>query len=98
MHGLGAHPAYAWLGKLPDGRLVNWLADDGLLPKHVPNVRVMAFNYESRWHRDPIVTRTTVCANQLLKAVDDQRQKVSSPISRCCCAQRPDSVYVVGMF
>lgn len=56
---------------------VNWLADGHLLPAVIPNARIMTFNYESRWHRDAPWQRRSLCANQLLTALDNKRKEVN---------------------
>lgn len=59
-------------------KTVNWLADNDLLPKIVPNARIMTFNYESKWHADAPNQRRSLCAEQLLAALDNQRREVST--------------------
>ena len=57
---------------------VNWLADDDLLPNKIPNARIMTFNYESKWHADAPKQRRSLCAEQLLVALDNKRKEVGT--------------------
>ena len=59
---------------------VNWLADNDLLPKIVPNARIMTFNYESKWHADAPKQRRSLCAEQLLTALDNKRREVRTGV------------------
>ncbi len=59
-------------------RKVNWLADNDLLPKMVPNARIMTFNYESKWHADAPKQRRSLCAEQLLTVLDNKRKEVGT--------------------
>jgi hypothetical protein len=45
IHGLNGHYVNTWTTALEDGSQVNWLRD--LLPKEVPNARIMSFSYNS---------------------------------------------------
>ena len=83
VHGLGANPKWAWVRKVPmevpgEEKKVNWLADNDLLPSKVPNARVMTFNYESKWHTDAPKQRRSLCADQLLTALDNRRKEVKA--------------------
>jgi hypothetical protein len=55
---------------------VNWLADEDLLPAKIPYACIMTFNYESRWHADAPKQRRSLCAEQLLTALDNKRKEV----------------------
>ena len=81
VHGLGAHPAWAWVRKVgAEGtdqyKEVNWLADKDLLPAKIPHARIMTFNYESRWDKDAPKQRRSLCAGQLLTLLDNKRKEV----------------------
>ena|ERR1700694_4318091 len=85
VHGLGANPDWAWARKVNvdsgasgEGRNVNWLADPDLLPAKIPHARIIAFNYESKWHKDAPKQRRSLCADQLLTALDNKRKEVKS--------------------
>lgn len=75
VHGLGANPDWAWIFKDGDLR-VHWLKGEDMLPSRLPHSRIMVFNYESRWHVDAPWQRRSLCADQLLNAVDTQRRQV----------------------
>lgn len=75
VHGLGANPEYAWIRKVGEGR-VNWLRDQNMLPAKITNARIMTFNYESSWLKDAPKQRRSICADQLLSALDNMRKEV----------------------
>lgn len=82
VHGLGASPKWAWIRKVKDGDKevhVNWLADEKMLPAKLPDSRIMTFNYESKWHSGGLKQRRSLCAIQLLTALDNRRQEVNTP-------------------
>ena len=56
--------------------LVNWLADDKMLPAKLPNSRIITFNYESKWFLEAPKQRRYSCAIQLLTAIDNKREEV----------------------
>ena len=56
--------------------LVNWLADENMLPAKLPDSRIMTFNYESQWLLSAPKQRRSLCAEQLLTALDNKRKKV----------------------
>lgn len=46
IHGPGGDPVTSWAFNQGDGkRVVNWLTDDDMLPKILPNARIMRFGY-----------------------------------------------------
>lgn len=61
---------------------VNWLADDNMLPAKLPDSRIMSFNYESKWLLGAPKQRRSLCANQLLTALDNKRKEVIAPSSQ----------------
>lgn len=83
VHGLGASPDWAWIRKVKNNDepevLVNWLADGNMLPVKLPNSRIMAFNYESKWLLGAPMQRRCLCAIQLLTALDNKRNEVPNP-------------------
>lgn len=83
VHGLGANPDWAWTRKRAgrtsgDEIHVNWLKDEDMLPSKMPNARIMTFNYESKWHKDAPRQRRSLCADQLLTALDNKRKQASA--------------------
>ncbi|KAL9134421.1 MAG: hypothetical protein Q9175_004391 [Cornicularia normoerica] len=78
VHGLGASPDWAWIRKVKDGDKevhVNWLKDDNMLPTKLPDSRIMTFNYESKWLLGAPKQRRSLCAIQLLTALDNKRKE-----------------------
>ena len=61
---------------------VNWLADLHMLPAKLPDSRIMTFNYESKWFLEAPKQRRSLCAIQLLTALDNQRTEVITPSSQ----------------
>jgi hypothetical protein len=82
VHGLGATPEWAWVakvkqpGKPGEEKLVNWLEAPAMLPKELPNARIMAFSYESKWLLEGLKQRRALCGIQLLEALNNLRKKV----------------------
>jgi hypothetical protein len=58
---------------------VNWLSDSTMLPKVVPEARIMRFGYDSLWlGKEPIRTKLSTIANKLLLVLGRERA-VSCP-------------------
>ena len=49
VHGIGAHPDRTWTMQNSDGEWVNWLMNAEMLPRKLPNARIMRFGYRSEW-------------------------------------------------
>lgn len=95
VHGLGANPDKTWSfqhnfssrsredhsqSEPCNGESTMWLRD--LLPHHVPNARIMTFNYASEWLRDAPRESMRPLASRLLANIDDMRQETEvSPIT-----------------
>ena len=63
VHGLGAHPDYTWTAGD-----VNWLRNEHMLPRAIPNSRILRFGYESQWvGKEAIQQRLPLVADQLLR-------------------------------
>lgn len=96
VHGLGASPDWAWIRKVDDGNekvLVNWLADEHMLPAKLPNSRIMTFNYESKWFLEAPKQRRSLCAIQLLTALGNQRTEVITPSSQRSTTMKLSMLY-----
>ncbi|ETS84294.1 hypothetical protein PFICI_02319 [Pestalotiopsis fici W106-1] len=79
VHGLGANVDWSWIHK--DGpREINWLRDSDMLPAQVPQARIIAYNYESKWHSDAPKTRLRLCGEDLIVSLD---------VFRADCRDRP---------
>ncbi|OBT52075.1 hypothetical protein VE04_08013 [Pseudogymnoascus sp. 24MN13] len=76
VHGFGANPNYAWTADVGSKVRFRWL--ERLLPKEVPNSRIMTFSFQSNWLLDAPKTRTTLCATALLDALHNKRQETNS--------------------
>nr|KAK5442892.1 hypothetical protein LTR18_005569 [Exophiala xenobiotica] len=80
VHGLGAHPDDTWSKKRGEGgeaRWVNWLEEEEMLPRVVPNARIMRYGYKSDWFGPSAIkqsARTT--AERLLHALKRERKVV----------------------
>ncbi|KAK7398584.1 hypothetical protein QQX98_012040 [Neonectria punicea] len=68
VHGLGSNVDWSWTWKDGDKR-INWLRDPDMLPAKVPKSRIIAYNYESRWHADAPKTRLQLCGEELVHSV-----------------------------
>lgn len=70
VHGIGADPDRTWTSGD-----VNWLRDENLLPRAIPNSRILRFGYESQWlGRDAIQQRLSLVADQLLRGLMESRK------------------------
>jgi len=47
IHGFASHPSSAWTYQDGDGKSVNWLKDESMLPAVCPKARILAFGYDS---------------------------------------------------
>lgn len=78
IHGIGAHPDDTWTWKKPGEEEVCWLTDPEMLPRAIPNARIMCFGYESTWYGDPEnepkKTKVSDVAQMLLKALELHRR------------------------
>jgi curved DNA-binding protein CbpA len=71
VHGLGAIPEITWRHSASG---VTWLSDPGMLPKEVPEARILRFGYDSVWlGKEPINTRLDTIARKLLLALNRER-------------------------
>ena len=75
VHGLGASPDWTWVHtEKTNGKKTNWLKDRDMLPRLVPNARIMQFVYESAWlGAQSIDQRVSLIADQLLECLANQR-------------------------
>ncbi|OBT38924.1 hypothetical protein VE00_10715 [Pseudogymnoascus sp. WSF 3629] len=76
VHGFGANPNYAWTADVGSKVRFSWL--EHLLPKEVPNSRIMTFSFQSNWLLHAPKTRTTLCATALVEALRNKRQETDS--------------------
>lgn len=71
--GIGAHPDRTWTMKTREGKWVNWLVDAEMLPRQLPNARIMRFGYRSEWsgpkEAETKKTRVHDVANMLLEGL-----------------------------
>ena len=78
VHGIGAHPERTWTMKNDEGKYINWLADDEMLPSKLSNARVMRFGYRSEWFGpENVETKKTFVpdiARMLLKELEHCRE------------------------
>jgi hypothetical protein len=65
---------FSYPSKRDDFTTVNWLAD--LLPDEIPEARIMAFNYASRWHMNAPHQDRRAPSDILLEHLRINRQKV----------------------
>ncbi|RYP42870.1 hypothetical protein DL768_010174 [Monosporascus sp. mg162] len=72
VHGLGSNVDWSWTWKDGDKR-VNWLRDPDMLPAKVTKSRIIAYNYESRWHAAAPKTRLQLCGEDLIHGVHSFR-------------------------
>ncbi|KAI1159456.1 hypothetical protein F5B18DRAFT_677291 [Nemania serpens] len=75
VHGLGSDVDWSWVWRDKNGHRppVHWLKDANMLPRVVPHARIIAYNYESRWHADAPRTRLELCGEDLVKSLHNFR-------------------------
>jgi curved DNA-binding protein CbpA len=72
VHGLGAIPEITWKDSKSG---VNWLSDGEMLPKSVPEARIMRFGYDSLWlGKTPVRQKLSTIANKLLLVLSRERR------------------------
>lgn len=73
VHGLGSNVDWSWIWQDRTGQRtrVHWLKDLDMLPAVVPNARILAYNYESRWHANAPQTRLQLCCENLVQSLED---------------------------
>ncbi|KND91708.1 Kinesin light chain 1 [Tolypocladium ophioglossoides CBS 100239] len=68
VHGLGSSVDWSWVWKDGD-RNIHWLRDHDMLPAKVPKARIIAYNYDSRWHSNAPKTRLQLCGEELVHSL-----------------------------
>lgn len=78
IHGIGAHPDDTWcknVGTKENPQWFNWLEEERMLPKVVPNARIMRYGYESKWFGDGAMRqKASTVAQRLLIALKRVRK------------------------
>lgn len=71
VHGLGANVDWSWTWRDKAGSRpsVNWLKDLDMLPATVPRTRIIAYNYDSRWHKNAPKTRLELCGEEFVHSL-----------------------------
>ncbi|KAK3393261.1 hypothetical protein B0H63DRAFT_14817 [Podospora didyma] len=87
VQGLGSTYEWTWNKELSDGSSVMWLRE--LLPKDLPDARIMTFEYDSRWLRDSALVTLEDCGNRLLESVIWDRTHRDSELMCPIMARRP---------
>uniref|UniRef100_A0ACC2JMA8 Uncharacterized protein n=1 Tax=Lasiodiplodia mahajangana TaxID=1108764 RepID=A0ACC2JMA8_9PEZI len=72
VHGLGSNVDWSWTCQ-DQQPPVHWLKDKKMLPNVVPRARIIAYNYESRWHANAPKTRLALCGEELAKSLHSFR-------------------------
>lgn len=83
VHGLRAHPIKSWMKGKGEGAVM-WLYH--LLPKDLPNARIMTYGYNSNLAKDASMGRIRDFAKGLLNAVDSYRTRevYANTVISCC--------------
>ncbi|KAL4883893.1 ankyrin repeat-containing domain protein [Aspergillus karnatakaensis] len=69
--GLGSDMTYTWISKG-----VHWLRDNTMLPKAIPQARVLVYGYRSQWYGpDAVDIRLPVIGHDLLEAIKVDRRE-----------------------
>ncbi|KAI1365233.1 hypothetical protein F5Y08DRAFT_304790 [Xylaria arbuscula] len=80
VHGLGSNVDWSWTWQDRSGHrpTVRWLQDADMLPHVIPQARIIAYNYESRWHADAPRTRLRLCGEEFVRSLHQFRTDTSS--------------------
>jgi hypothetical protein len=75
LHGLGAHPDYAWVDRTT-AKPVHWLKDEDMLPRVVPNSRILRYGYNAKWFgEDSVKSRIKDMAQSFLYSLDNDPER-----------------------
>lgn len=79
IHGIGAHPDDTWCKRVNTGdseeQYVNWLRDAHMLPRVVPQTRIMRYGYQSQWFGEETISlKASTVAQRLLGSLNRQRK------------------------
>ncbi|KAL7934294.1 peptidase C14 [Trichoderma chlorosporum] len=79
VHGLGANVDWSWVWQDKTGQRspVHWLRNPDMLPAVVPKARILAYNYESRWHINAPQLRLQLCGKEFMRSLHNFRSKES---------------------
>ncbi|RDW58801.1 hypothetical protein BP6252_13277 [Coleophoma cylindrospora] len=77
VHGLGAHPEETWKDKSSG---CNWIQDESMLPKAIPNTRILRYGYDANWGgEDPIKSKLPDMARDLLADLKTEAERQDHP-------------------
>ncbi|EXL45100.1 hypothetical protein FOCG_13863 [Fusarium oxysporum f. sp. radicis-lycopersici 26381] len=80
IHGLGTESPRTWEFKRSEGRVVNWLADEDMLPATVPEARIFTYDWNANYFQDAPVQTLLGHADTLLAHIAETRDVKSRPI------------------
>ncbi|SCN81971.1 uncharacterized protein FFE2_04877 [Fusarium fujikuroi] len=80
IHGLGTESPRTWEFKRSEGRVVNWLADEDMLPATVPEARIFTYDWNANYFQDAPVQTLLSHADTLLAHIAETRDVKSRPI------------------
>ncbi|RKK79586.1 hypothetical protein BFJ71_g16170 [Fusarium oxysporum] len=80
IHGLGTESPRTWEFKRSEGRVVNWLADEDMLPATVPEARIFTYDWNANYFQDAPVQTLLSHADTLLAHIAETRDVNSRPI------------------
>ncbi|KAF8857512.1 hypothetical protein BDZ45DRAFT_652705 [Acephala macrosclerotiorum] len=75
VHGLNGHREETWEAKV-DNKTVSWLADVDMLPKKIPNARILVWGYDAETHSKDYLSRAYLYqhGSQLVGDLSDHRR------------------------
>jgi hypothetical protein len=72
VHGLAGARRTSWSVEEKDGERYHWLREK--LPKDLPVARILTFEYDSEWYKNPSHVDLRECAEQLLRCIIQDRR------------------------
>ena len=81
IHGLGTESPRTWEFKKPDdGGVVNWLADDDMLPAALPDATIFTYDWNANYVKDAPVQTLLGHADNLLALVAERVADSHKPV------------------
>ncbi|KAI8623473.1 hypothetical protein F5Y19DRAFT_492559 [Xylariaceae sp. FL1651] len=75
VQGLGSNVdwSWTWQDKKSPRPPVHWLKDADMPPRVIPHARIIAYDYELRWHANAPKIRLELCGEELIKSLHSFR-------------------------
>jgi triacylglycerol esterase/lipase EstA (alpha/beta hydrolase family) len=92
VQGLASDYERTWSIERPDGTRYHWLREK--LKEDMPDARVLAFEYPSRWYENPTHTTLSECGGMLMRSLLMDRRHAAGV--QTCPTRRRRPILLVG--